>query len=131
MNQSKGDERYLDALIAASLLGQQAREPSEEEIDAIINSAPEVRPEDERIQQRMEGLFAQMFGTSPLPESEVEATTPGTTDSRFAAMNRGNEDNAFSDEVSDELRRAREEALKKLKEEQSKRQQGGNDAQPD
>ncbi len=130
MNPSKGDERYLDALIAASLLGQQASEPSEEEIEAIINSTPEVRPEDERIQQRMEGLFAQMFGTSPIPESEIEATTPGTTDSRFAAMNRGNEDNAFSDEVSDELRRARDEALKKLRDGQSKKAQDGGDAQP-
>ena len=128
MNPSKGDERYLDALIAASLLGQQAREPSEEEIEAIINSTPEVRPEDERIQQRMEGLFAQMFGTSSIPASEIEATT---TDSRFAAMNRGNEDDSFSDEVSDELRRAREEALKKLKDEQSKKEQRGDDAQSD
>lgn len=131
MNPSKGDERYLDALIAASLLGQQAREPSEEEIEAIINSIPEVLPEDERIQQRMEGLFAQMFGTSPSLASEIEATTTDITDSRFAAMNRGNEDDAFSDEVSDELRRAREEALKKLKHEQSKTEQDGDDAQPD
>ena len=131
MNPSKGDERYLDALIAASLLGQQAREPSEEEIEAVINSTPEVLPEDERIQQRMEGLFAQMFGTPPLPPSEVEATTTETKDSRFVAMNRGNEDDAFSDEVSDELRRAREEALKKLKDEQSKDEQGGDNAQPD
>lgn len=131
MNPSKGDERYLDALIAASLLGQQAREPSEEEIEAIINSTPEVRPEDERIQQRMEGLFAQMFGTSPIPASEIEATSTDTPDRRFAAMNRGNEGDVFSDEVSDELRRAREEALKKLKDEQSKTEQGGDDAQSD
>jgi hypothetical protein len=33
--------------------------------------------------------------------------------------------------VSDELRRAREEALKKLRDEQSKKAQDGGDAQPD
>ena len=127
MNPSKGDERYLDSLIAASLLGQQSRELSEEEIEAIVNTTPEALPEDERIQQRMEGLFAQMFGTSPEPSAEPEVNA---TENRFAAMNRGYDGDAFSDEVSDELQRAREEALKKLKDEKSKAEPSGDNAQP-
>lgn len=126
MNPSKGDERYVDALIAASILGKQPTELSDEEVEAMINSAPEVLPEDERIRQRMDALFAQMFGTTSNASAEPEIAQ---TYNHFTAMNRGNEGDAFDDNVSEELRRAREDALKKLKDEKSKGERGGDDAQ--
>lgn len=121
MNHEFSDDA-IDALVAASLRQAYSSDaPTEASIAAAIKAAAVEEPEDAaRLQRIRERLATSTSQPQPAPRRRPIS-------GQVMAMNRKNEDDAFSEPTQTALDEARKKAIKELLDEEEKQEGGADD----